>query len=180
MGLTNRAAIAPFLNMPKSFAGSLPPQLSLTGVFTLSLRPFGEPNLGLIPYTVNVPLWSDSAVKTRYFDIPNSGAPYTPDEQISFAPTGEWAFPAGSVFVKTFELATNDTNSFLTRRLETRLLVLDTNGAAYGVTYKWRADNTDADLLSSNLTEDIAIATATGTRTQSWYYPSSSDCLLCT
>lgn len=176
-GLTNRAAIAPFLNMPRSFAGALPPQLSLTGVFT-NTSVMGAA-LGLIPYSVNVPLWSDSAVKTRYFDIPNSGPPYTPDEQISFAPTGEWTFPAGSVFVKTFELATNDTDPSLTRRLETRLLVLDTNGAAYGVTYKWRADNTDADLLSSNLTEDIAIATAAGTRTQMWYYPSPSDCLLC-
>ena len=62
--------------------------------------------------------------------------------------------------MKTFELSTNDTNPWLTRRLETRLLVRDTNGAVYGVTYKWRADNSDADLLSSNLTEDIVIATA--------------------
>lgn len=176
-GLTNRAAIAPFLNMPPGFAGALPPLLSQTGVFTNT--PGMGAAAGLIPYNVNVPLWSDSALKTRYFSVPNSGAPYTPDEQISFSPTGEWTFPAGSIFVKTFELATNDTDPTQTRRLETRLLVRDTNGAAYGVTYKWRADNSDADLLSGSLTENVIIATATGTRTQTWYYPSPSDCMVC-
>jgi len=47
------------------------------------------------------------------------------------------------------------------------------------VTYKWRADNSDADLLETNLSEAIVIKTAMGTRTQTWYYPSRQDCLTC-
>jgi hypothetical protein len=97
-----------------------------------------SPVASLIPYAPNVQLFSDNAQKIRYFSVPNTGAPLTPSEQITYAPTNTWSFPAGTVFVKTFELQTNtsDPNSLL--RLETRLLVRDTNGAVYGVTYKWR------------------------------------------
>ena len=63
--------------------------------------------------------------------------------------------------------------------METRLLVCAANGSVYGATYKWRPDNSDADLLTTNLTEKIVIQTATGTRTQTWYYPSREDCRTC-
>jgi hypothetical protein len=137
------------------------------------------PVAGLIPYAPNVPLWSDGALKTRYLGVPNDGGAITPDEQIAFASTGYWTFPAGTVFVKTFQLNTDTSNSNVLRRLETRLLVRDINGAVYGVTYKWRPDNSDADLLSSSLYEDVAITNASDVTTQTWYYPSPSDCLSC-
>jgi len=47
------------------------------------------------------------------------------------------------------------------------------------VTYKWRADNSEADLLPGSLLEDITITNAGGTSIQTWYYPSPSDCLQC-
>ena len=176
-GLTSRGTAPAFLNMPPSSVRSAPALLSQTGVFTDT--PGMNPGPAMLPYSVNTPLWSDGALKTRYFSVPNNGAPITPDEQIGFAATGEWSFPAGTVFVKTFELVTNENNPSFTRRLETRLLVRDTNGAVYGVTYKWRADNSEADLLSGSLNEAVVITTASGLRTQTWYYPSPPDCLLC-
>jgi uncharacterized repeat protein (TIGR03806 family) len=176
-GLPGRVPVAAFLNMPATNTGPMPALLSQTGAFgdTPNLTPID----GLIPYSVNVPLWSDSAVKTRWMSVPNNGVPYTPSEQIAFAPTGEWSFPNGTVFVKHFELITDETNPSIKRRLETRLLVRDNLGAVYGVTYKWRADNSDADLLSSSLSENIIITNASGIRTQAWYYPSPADCLTC-
>jgi uncharacterized repeat protein (TIGR03806 family) len=156
---------------------TIPALLSQTGVFT-NMSTMGTAS-GLIPYDVNMPLWSDGAVKRRWIAVPNDGTPYGASEQINFTPTGEWMFPQGTVFVKHFEIGTDDRNPSIKKRLETRLLVRDTSGAVYGVTYKWRADNSDADLLTGSLSENITIATATGTRTQTWYYPSRQDCLTC-
>jgi len=55
-----------------------------------------------------------------------------PDAKIGFAPRGEWTFPAGTVFVKEFELATNESDPLQRRRLETRLLVRAADGSVYG------------------------------------------------
>ncbi len=154
-----------------------PARLSLTGAFANT--PNLTPHAALLPYSVNSPLWSDGSAKSRWMMVPNNGAPYTANEQVAFTPTGEWTFPSGTVFVKHFELGTNDLNPTLRKRLETRLIVRDTNGSVYGLTYKWRPDNSDADLLSDSLSEDIVINTGTGTRTQTWFYPSPQDCLTC-
>ncbi|MGC9943218.1 MAG: chitobiase/beta-hexosaminidase C-terminal domain-containing protein [Verrucomicrobiota bacterium] len=180
-GLTTLSPSPAFFNMPTAIPptlpGSVPALLSLTGVF--SNTPSMIPTNGLIPYNPNVQLWSDGAAKTRYLSVPNVGSPLTADEQIAFAPTGSWTFPAGTVFVKTFQLQTNTSNPNSLHRLETRLLVRDINGAVYGVTYKWRPDNSDADLLTTSSNENIAITTPEGVVTQTWYYPSPADCLTC-
>jgi uncharacterized repeat protein (TIGR03806 family) len=177
-GLTSNGAVPPFLNMPTTYNGTLPPLLSETGVF--SDTPSRTPASGLIPYNPNVPLWSDGAVKSCYLAVPNNGGIITPDEQIRLHPTNSWTFPAGTVFVKNFDLIVDETNPAVPRRrLETQILVRDTNGTVYGVTYKWRADNRDADLLANGLSEDILITNTTGVRTQTWTYLSPSDCLTC-
>ncbi len=177
-GLTSNAPVTPFLNMPATSAGVLPGLLSGTGAF--SDTPNRVPAGGLIPYVPNTPLWSDAAVKSRYLAVPGGTGTRTPDEQIGFLPTNSWTFPAGTVFVKNFDLVVNETNASVPlRRLETRLLVRDINGTVYGVSYKWRADNSEADRLLTSLNENILITNATGVRTQTWYYPSPSDCLTC-
>ena len=155
---------------PPPPARVMPKLISQTGVFA-DLTNLSSANF-LIPYTVNSPLWSDGAVKSRWFTIPTNTV-------INFSANGEWTFPAGSVFVKNFDLPVDDTNPKVLRRLETRILVRDTNNYVYGASYKWRMDNSDADLVSTGITEPIEIKTATGTRTQNWFYPGRQDCLTC-
>ncbi len=126
----------------------LPQTLSATGVFS-SLATL-TPTSSFIAYDVGSPLWSDGAHKQRWFAIPDA-------QTIGYNATGDWAFPNGSVFVKHFELPINDSNPSVRKRLETRLLVRDGEGHVYGMTYKWRADDSDADLITSGVTEDVAI-----------------------
>jgi uncharacterized repeat protein (TIGR03806 family) len=168
-GLDKRIMTQAYLNLPTVSTGSAPRRLSETGAFA-DVRTLTVTN-GVIPYDLAVSFWSDGAGKSRWISVPAG--------KIKFAPTGDWTFPRGTVFVKHFELATDETNPQVKRRLETRLLVCDAKGAVYGLTYKWRADDTDADLLYTNLTEAIPIKTAAGVRTQLWYYPSPADCMVC-
>ena len=114
----------------------------------------------------------------RWFAVPNDGPPYAAGEQIGFAPTGEWSFPNGTVFVKHFELTVNEitANGSGSRRV---CWFATPVGRFNGVTYKWRPDNSDADLLPPPaLNEDITITESSGaTRVQRWSYPSRGQCL---
>jgi len=168
-GMTSRIPAKAYLNMPHTAYGKIPPLLSQTGAFTDTRHLIA--NKALIPYDLIVPFWSDGAAKLRWVAIPN--------EKIKFSATGAWIFPAGTVFVKTFEVSTDPANPSVKRRLETRLLVRDDAGGVYGVDYKWRADESDADLLPGSLTEEIPIKGAGDSQHQTWYYPSRKDCLTC-
>jgi len=169
-GLPSRVTPPAYLRMPHRADGKMPLLLSQTGAFK-DARNLVHAE-GLIPYDLIVPFWSDGAVKNRWVAIPA--------EKVQFSPTGEWKFPKGTVFVKTFELPTAAKDPGAKRRLETRILVTAEDGGVYGVDYKWRPDNSDADLLSGGMTEVIPVETASGeTHGQTWYYPSRQDCLTC-
>jgi hypothetical protein len=148
----------------------MPSRLSLVGAFK-DLRTL-TPADALVLYDVNLPFWSDGAIKSRWMALPAG-------DQIGFSPSGEWTFPAGTIFVKHFDMVIDERQPARKRRLETRVLVLDNAGGVYGRVYKWRADGSDADLLAGSVTEPITIQTAAGPRTQTWYYPAPADCRTC-
>jgi uncharacterized repeat protein (TIGR03806 family) len=158
------------LKMPSLASGAIPALLSKTGAFAETPRM--TPSRGLIPYDLVVAFWSDGAVKSRWVAIPQG--------KVDYSATGEWKFPVCTVFVKNFDLPTDERKPDAKRRLETRLLVRDSHGGVYGVTYKWRPDGSDADLLMDAKTEQIDVTAADGAvRQQTWYYPSPKDCLTC-
>ncbi len=163
---------------PRIVVSEPPALLSETGAFA-DLATLA-PAAGVFPYGVNAPLWSDAAEKKRWIALPNDGVHDSPDEKIRFSADGNWSFPPGTVFIKHFELPVDEADPSILRRLETRFIVMPESGEPYGLTYKWREDGSDADLLSEGLGEDIPIAEADGgTRLQRWDYPGPTDCRVC-
>jgi uncharacterized repeat protein (TIGR03806 family) len=130
------------------------------------------PHEQFLPYDLNVPFWSDGATKGRWVFIP-------PGAHVRFSPTNEWKFPAGTLFMKQFNLGVGDPLPTNVRRLETRFTVVTTRGGVIGLTYRWRGNGQDADLLLTNLSESIPIQRTSPLETQSWYYPSRADCVTC-
>ena len=162
------------LAMPAHESGPLPARLSQTGAF--ANVPTLAPNPSLVPYEVNVPFWSDGSMKRRWIALPQREGRPVP---IEYAAKGEWKFPVGTVLVKHFEMPLHPRHPERSRRLETRILVCDAPGHVYGASYKWRADNSDADLMTKAETEKFRIATTNGEQTVAWTFPGREDCRSC-
>ena len=148
----------------------VPEKLSETGVF-IDLETLTTPN-DLIPYDVSAPLWSDAAVKSRWFTIPE-------DKFVRFEARSSWDFPVGSVFVKHFamDLDEIDQENALTN-LETRLFIHTIEGWV-GYSYKWNEDQSEAFLVEEAESIELDIMTDEGMITQEYYYPSTADCWFC-
>ena len=154
-----------------------PARLSQTGAFSnLSTL---SPSNGVIPYEPNVTFWSDGAQKKRWLALPNNGSHNTASEKIQFSQNGEWTFPSGTVFIKHFDFPVDDRNPNILRKIETRFTVRGDNGQYYFLTYRWREDQSDADLVSSSQDRTLTIQTSSGTRQQVWHYPSNTECVTC-
>lgn len=148
-----------------------PQRLSETGVF--SDLPAREPMRGLLGYSVQSPLWSDGADKRRWLALPEA-------ESVRFAASGSWEFPEGTVFIKHFDMAFDEREPSRLTPLETRLLVAGAGGEYYGMTYRWTADGSDAELVTDGLFETLQVTDANGNlRAQTYFYPGPSDCATC-
>jgi len=76
-------------------------------------------------------------------------------------------------------LETERGNPATKRPIETRFLV-KTDTSIYGLSYRWRSDGTNADLVSaSGLNENFEIIDDGIPITQTWIYPSRANCLTC-
>jgi uncharacterized repeat protein (TIGR03806 family) len=136
----------------------LPATLSQTGCFAdVPGHVFAA---GVVPYDLNSPLWSDGVDKRRGFALPDG-------QTARFAPDGHVDFPMGTVLLKTFAEPGGPP-------IETRLLVRQPRGWQ-GLTYRWRPDGTDADLLTTAETGEYTVAGAPLT----WSFPYRAQCDFC-
>jgi uncharacterized repeat protein (TIGR03806 family) len=136
--------------------GDFPTTLSATGCVDMSDPLAVLP--GMIPYTVQMPLWSDSAGKGRWMALPDG------DKIAELEGSGgDLDFPAGTVLVKHFRL--------FNRLIETRLFMRHNDGQWAGYSYEWDDSQTEAYLLSGAKDKDV--------EGQQWHYPSRTECLQC-
>lgn len=96
-------------------------------------------NRGVMPYSLNTPLFSDYATKWRYLYLPQG-------TDLTWNGDGLPEFPVGAVLVKSFgypaDMRAHDKDI---RMIETRLLIHRESGWV-ALPYVWRADGSDADL----------------------------------
>ena len=155
-----------------------PSRLSELNVFTDLENLIPIP--GIIPYTVNAPLWSDRATKKRWIAVPNDGKFDSPEEWIDFKSSQEWTFPAGTVFIKHFDLPLETDGTGISQALETRFFVIGEDGIGYGLTYKWNAEGSDAFLLGGGTSSDYDIMEdGSIAYSQTWNFPSRDQCMSC-
>lgn len=118
---------------------NVPALLSATGVFTemKSLTPAP----GLVPYEVNLPQWSDGVPARHWIAVPEG-------KSIRFSRDDDWVLPEGTVIVQHFEVPAERAADGRPDRLETRVLVVQRDGACYAAGYRWRPDADEADLVT--------------------------------
>jgi uncharacterized repeat protein (TIGR03806 family) len=149
---------------------ALPATLADTGAFSDTSTLTSNP--GIFPYDINVPFWSDNALKRRWFSVSRNPA-------FTFSRYGAWQFPLATVWIKHFDLELTNGVPESARRLETRLLVRTSTGV-YGASYRWGDSTTNAALVAEGgLDEAFTIYDNGIVRTQVWHYPSRSECLSC-
>ncbi len=137
---------------------------------------------GLIPYAVASPLWSDGAVKERFFLLPEAGKIHVKDcvtEPGTCAPLsvggspedeGHWELPVGSVVMKTFTVSG--------KRIETRLL-MRARGAWLGFSYEWNGLGAGDTQTDATLLPDAPSGKDLLLDGQTWHFPSRVECLQC-
>lgn len=148
---------------------AVPPTLAATGAFQDLAGLVPAPSF--LPYDVNLPFWSDHALKQRWVHIP-------PGQRVEATAHDAWKSPVGTVWMKHFEIETQPGDAATRRRLETRFLVQMQQGV-YGVTYRWTTPGDAVLVPDEGATETVWITDGGVARPQAWRYPSRTECIAC-
>jgi uncharacterized repeat protein (TIGR03806 family) len=132
-----------------------------------------QPAVGVIPYDLNSPLFTDYAEKFRFVKLPDG-------ESAKYHATEAFDFPVGTVIAKTFAYPLDARDPKLGRRLlETRILKHEPDGWV-GLPYIWNAEQTEATLEVAGEFVDVAWVDADGAqRTNNYIIPNANQCKGC-
>ena len=161
------ASAAPTVNGAALLADAPAPRLSAYRLFDRS----GAPMAGVQRYTLNTPLFSDHAEKTRHVWMP-------PGTRAQYRSTGPLDFPLGTTLVKSFAFPADlRAPGRDVRLIENRLLVKKASGWV-ALSYVW--DGQDAVLKRAGVRLPVAFVDAAG-RPQRIDYavPNENQCKQC-
>lgn len=144
-----------------------PETLSGTGLFE-SIKDH-RPVKGVVSYEINSPTWRDGASVEKFVAIPEK-------EKLFLRWDRKWEIPDGGVLFQTLSLPVKTENGTVKKRIETQ--TIHREGMLYNFrTYKWRDDQTDADLVSEN--GDFKTVSLADGKKLNWQFHSNSQCLTC-
>lgn len=170
-------------NEAVSTQSAFPRKLSETGLFdSISAH---SPAEGVVPFSINVPQWSDYAQGERWLGLPGETSIAVHPKAVRVSGSmfsRSMDYPKDAVLMKTLSLELERGNSSSKRRIETQLLHF--NGYDWrGYTYRWNDDQTDAELVGAtgdtSTFEVIDKRAPGGRRIQKWRFSSRMECIRC-
>lgn len=148
------------------------PSLSDYGFFKGELNEL-EPKVGVMPFDLATPLFSDYAHKKRFVVVPDG-------QKVEYNSKESFDFPKGSVLVKNFYYINDETDpSSDNRIIETRLLIHEEEGwMSYA--YAWNEEQTDAALSLVGGQRDVEFTNKEGELVNvNYMIPNQNDCNSC-
>jgi len=125
--------------------GAMPATIKATGLFPFA-PDLSRHAANMLEYVPDPPLWSDGMEKQRFLVLPAG-------TKIDNGDAKRWAFPVGTLFVKTF--FDDSAAAGAPRPIETRLIRATMNGQYEFFVYQWNADSSDATLVVNDIDGDI-------------------------
>lgn len=122
------------------------------------------PTIGVTPYRLNTPLYSDGAEKLRFVYVPQGKQVVTDGE-------GLLQFPVGSALIKTFAFGEGENRKLI----ETRVLLHRADGWV-ALPYRWNEEQTEAKLAVAGAR--LTVANAVGEEI-SYRIPNKNQCKDC-
>jgi len=150
----------------------IPGTLSETGLFS-SANDL-HPAVGVLPYDINASYWTDGTEKTRWMAVPDVAEADKVDAVIGERLQKSWRFPNGSAFAQTLWFPADELGRER-QNIETQIAHKDAGEWRF-LTYRWRSDQSDADLVDENgIDTEIEVAG----KKMPWRFASRAECTAC-
>ena len=159
------------VNLPALMAETPAATLGVYRLFTGDAP--NRPNVGVTPYTLNTPLFSDYAEKSRFLYLP-------PGTHAAWTTSGVLDLPVGAVLVKSFAYPADLRKpTEKVRVLETRLLIPRRRGWV-ALAYVWNEAQTNAVLKRAGTRIDVGFTDLQGhPRQVDYHVPNQNQCKEC-